>query len=91
MEKPKNRKTIHRNGPGLQGNDDRDKTPATIWINIRGTNRRGDLDGKLATVLDCLVCEHILKDDRLTVLDTILTTFEKTKEPGIDIVILEEE
>ena len=89
MAKSKDRETVHSNRSAVQGDNERNKTPATVWINIRGTNKRGDLDGKLATVLDCLVCEHILEDDRLTILDTILTTFEISKKSGVDVVIIE--
>ena len=90
MEKSKNRKTIHSNRSSVQSNNAGNKTPATVWINIRGTNRRGDLDGKIATVLDCLVDEGIITDDRVSEVDRTLSTFEKRKIPGIDIVIMEE-
>lgn len=90
MEKIRHRKTIHSNKSSVQGNDAGNKTPATIWINIRGTRRGGDLDGKIATVLDCIVDEKIITDDNVSQVDRTLSTFEKVKQPGIDIVIVEE-
>ena len=90
MEKAKNIKTIHSNKFKIQSNHARNKAPASIWINIRGTKRMGDLDGKIATVLDCLVDEKVIPDDRVRCIDLIFATFEKTKSPGIDILILED-
>ena len=86
----KNRKKIHSNQSKIQSNDARNKAPAKVWINIRGTHRRADLDGGISTILDCLVDEKILIDDRAGRLDAIAATFEKSKTPGIDIIILEE-
>lgn len=82
--------TIYRNQRKIQGNDARNKTPAAIWINIRGIKRMGDLDGKIATVLDSLVDEKIIPDDRVGCLDRIFATFEKKNQAGIDILILED-
>jgi len=90
MEKKRQQKAIHSNKPTVQSDDAGNKTPATVWINIRGTSRRGDLDGKLSTVLDCLVSENIIPDDRVSEVDKTVTTFQKTKTAGIDIVIIEE-
>ena len=91
MEKPKNRETVHSNGSKKKSDNAGDKTPATIWINIRGTRRQGDADGKLATILDCATAEGIIPDDSVKFLDRVFTTFEKSREPGIDIIIVEEE
>ena len=90
MAKQKNRKTVHCNGSALQGENDGNKTPATVWINIRGTRRQGDADGKVATVLDCLVREAIVADDSVRFIDQLITTFEKAESPGVDILILED-
>ena len=91
MAKQKNRKTVHRNGSALQGENDGNKTPATVWINIRGTRRQGDSDGKLSTILDCMVKEGIIRDDSVRFVNPPIPTFEKAESPGIDILILEDE
>ena len=90
MEKTKDIKTIYSNQLKIQSNYARNKSPAAVWINIRGTKRMGDLDGKIATVLDCLVDEKIIPDDRVGCLDRIFATFEKKKQAGIDVLILED-
>jgi len=89
MEKEK-RQTIYSNQPGLQSNNAGNKAPATIWINVRGTRIQGDLDGKIATVLDCLVEEKIIYDDSVRYINSIYATFNKSEEPGIDIIIIED-
>ena len=90
MEKKRQPKAIHRDKSKIQGNNAGNKTPATIWINVRGTRKQGDLDGKVSTILDCLVDERIIPDDSVKILNRTITTFEKTKTAGIDIVIIEE-
>ena len=90
MEKKRQQKAIHSDKSSVQKHDAGDHAPIEIWFNIRGTNRRGDLDGRLSTTLDCLVSEKIIQDDRLTIVDRIHIVFERSETPGIDIVIVEE-
>ncbi len=60
-----------------------------IEITFHGQTRRGDLDNYLKACLDGLVYSHVLKNDNLSVLNSIGTNFvhEKDADPWILIKI----
>ena len=89
LRQSKNKKTVSSDKSRVQKRDAGNKTKIAIFINVRGTNNRGDLDGKINTILDCLVAERIIADDRTSVLQNTVSTFQKSKQAGIDIIILE--
>lgn len=51
-----------------------------IEVFFNGQTKRGDLDNYLKAVLDGLVYSGVLKNDNLSVLDSIYTNFIHTKE-----------
>lgn len=52
-------------------------------------NRRRDVDGMVATILDCLVRANILKDDSIGEVDSIIAHASKTTKSGFKVVLLE--
>jgi hypothetical protein len=85
------RNSVHSNKRKIQSKHAGDDAKVKVLINVRGKRAAGDVDGKISTVLDCMVAAGLIVDDRVTIINRGTQGFERAKVSGVDIILLEEE
>lgn len=90
---PKNQSSLYPDGRPKESKDESDNSQiAILGIVFRvSDNRRRDIDGMVATVLDSCVSAGIFEDDDLGTIPAILTTWLPCPkgEEGFDLIIFE--
>ena len=91
FEKSKNWKNVHSNESEKKGFDDRNSESIVIAEFRVSDNRRRDVDGMVATILDCIVRANILKDDCIGQVDSIIAHASKVgkSNTGFTVVLIE--
>jgi Holliday junction resolvase RusA-like endonuclease len=90
-EKSKNGKNVHCHEPEEEGLDGRNSESIVIAEIRVSDNRRRDIDGMVATILDCLVGANVLKDDCIGQVDSIVAHASRVgkSDTGFRIVLIE--
>lgn len=90
-KKPKNGEDVYCHESEEKGFDDRNSESIVIAEIRVSDNRRRDIDGMVATILDCLVGANILKDDCIGQVDSIVAHASKVgkSDTGFRIVLIE--
>jgi len=90
-EKQENGEDVYSYESEKEGFNDRNSESIVIAELRVSDNRRRDIDGMVATILDCLVGANVLKDDCIGQVDSIIAQASKVgkSDTGFRIVLIE--